>query len=70
MYNNFLIDMAVAKVNNPDWRLGQAAFNAFHRAYPALADKIRGTAADPFYADKMDDPRLQRFMAYVHKTIG
>jgi hypothetical protein len=32
-------------------RYGQALFNALHSADPELAEKIRGTKADPFFSD-------------------
>lgn len=33
---------------HPDWRWGQALFNALYTLDPVLANQIRGTAADPF----------------------
>lgn len=42
---------AALLTTHADWRPGQAAFNAFHRIDPAGADKIRGTAFDPFHVD-------------------
>ena len=45
----------------PDWRWGQALFNALHALDPVLANEIRGTAADPFN----DAIRCPEFMGAV-----
>lgn len=44
-----------------DWRLGQAYFNALFLIYPEVAELVRGTEADPFYVDRMNDPRMKEF---------
>lgn len=36
---------------NPEWRRGQAMFNALHELDPPTADRMRGTHWDPFYSD-------------------
>ena len=36
-------------LRNKDWREGQAFFNALHTIDPDTAEKIRGTAYDPYY---------------------
>lgn len=49
-------------------RYGQYYFNKLHEAYPELADKIRGTDADPFH----NDNKLPKFWKAIHdhfKTI-
>lgn len=46
---------------HPDWRRGQALFNALHKMHPDLANQIRGTSADPFH----DDSRVQEFARAV-----
>lgn len=48
-----------------DWRLGQAYFNALLMIYPEIAELVRGTDADPFYADSVKDPRFQKFYDVV-----
>jgi hypothetical protein len=48
---------------HPDWRRGQALFNALHGIDPVLADRIRGTAADPFHSDSRE--RVQAFAEAV-----
>jgi hypothetical protein len=45
----------------PDQRDGQIAFNALHDIAPDVAEKIRGTDADPFH----DDERLDAFWTAV-----
>lgn len=51
--------------NNSDERLGQAAFNALYRAWPEVAEEVRSSTADPFYAEKSDDPRYVKFLEKV-----
>ena len=46
--------------NNPE-RLGQAYFNALVLAWPEVAELVRDTSADPFYADDFKDPRMRAF---------
>jgi hypothetical protein len=41
----------------PEWRYGQALFNALHRMDPVLANKIRSGPSDPFH----DDGRIEAF---------
>lgn len=36
----------------PQWRAGQALFNALYLENEAMANKIRGTEYDCFYSDK------------------
>lgn len=52
----------------PDWRRGQALFNALHDMYPSLAERIRGTAADPFNNDSREC--VQAFAAAVMEGMG
>lgn len=52
---------AALLTTHPEWRPGQAAFNAFHRIDPAGADKIRSTAFDPFHVDD----RLPNFWQWL-----
>lgn len=51
--------------SHPDWRWGQALFNALHRIDPTLANKIRGTVADPFN----DNIRAPEFMEAVMRGV-
>lgn len=43
------------------YRLGQAYFNALCEIYPEVAELVRGTMADPFYADRVHDERMVLF---------
>ena len=42
---------------HPEWRRGQALFNALYELHPHAADRLRATPADPFY----DDQRIPAF---------
>lgn len=58
----FLASLPYVYESRPtSWRKGQAAFNYLCSAHPQLAERIRGTEADPFY----DDMRLPTFEAVV-----
>lgn len=48
---------------NPDWRVGQAWFNALHEIDPGLANQIRGSQDDPFYRDDRVTAFVQRIEA-------
>lgn len=50
---------------NKDWRIGQAYFNTLVEARPDLAEKVRGTNLDPFYADNAMDACFVRFIYFV-----
>lgn len=51
-------------------RLGQAYFNVLFKAEPEIADMVRGTEADPFYADDLNDPRVSKFFDAVFPYFG
>lgn len=58
-------------VQHPKWRVGQCAFNALLTCYPALAEKVRGTDADPFYVeDPMVDPRWWKFNEFLAENLA
>lgn len=52
-------------LNISDERLGQAYFNALAIAWPEVAETVRGTMGDPFYAESFADPRMQRFFDMI-----
>jgi hypothetical protein len=54
-------EAAELRRSNPDWRHGQALFNALRMMDPPLAEQIRGTPADPFN----DNIHCPEFMAAV-----
>lgn len=41
-----------ARWDYPEWRKGQALFNALYDLVPEFANMIRGTKVDPFHQDK------------------
>lgn len=52
---------------NPFWRYGQALFNTLVDVRLDLAEQVRGTDNDPFYArGGTNDPRLIRFGEFVN----
>ena len=54
----------------PEWRKGQAYFNYLYQLHPDVADEIRGTEYDPFYADHKKDPEkeINKFLEYISKN--
>jgi hypothetical protein len=56
-------------VNNKpkEWRIGQAYFNYLFQINPDLANKIRETQYDPFYADHTSnsEERISNFLKYI-----
>jgi len=46
---------------NPNWRLGQTAFNVLYEQRPDISEQIRATDIDPFY----NDSRLPKFFEKV-----
>jgi hypothetical protein len=49
---------------NPNWRFGQAFFNALHKIDPEFSEEIRGTKYDPFH----NDDKITTCMAYIRKN--
>lgn len=50
-------------------RLGQWAFNLLWEAYPDIANQIRGTDSDPFYADSKVPDFLRRLLDFVEMNV-
>lgn len=50
------------RTHYPEWRPGQAWFNALHRVRPHLADRVRGGNLDPFHNDK----RIRTLQAWLN----
>lgn len=46
-------------------RMGQAYFNALKSIYPEVAEIVRESDADPFYADDPKDPRMVKFFDVI-----
>jgi len=60
--------IAIGQKEKPrNWRYGQFLFNTLYDMYPEVANEIRGTDKDPFYADKATDERVQKFFKYLYK---
>ncbi len=64
----FWEDVHLAHKKNPDWRLGQTAFNqlAYHR--PELVEQVRATENDPFFAREMTNWRFLNFAEFLAKN--
>lgn len=56
--------------NTPNQRYGQAMFNRLMELYPEIADTVRGTMADPFYATSGNDDRVKRFWDTILPYFG
>ncbi len=54
---------------NPHWRYGQALFNTLLDVRPDLATEIRGTIADPFFAQEHQAMQLRAFGAFVNERL-
>ena len=61
--------LITARLLHPEWREGQAYFNLLAKDYPEIAEKIRGTEYDPYYADHMKNPqeRIDKFLNYIQE---
>lgn len=45
------------------WRYGQTLFNLALEVAPEVAEQVRATPNDPFYARNVNDPRIQAFLS-------
>lgn len=54
-----------AQKKYPEWRYGQALFNCLLDLDPEIAEILRGSIADPFYATAKDDARVTRFFKEI-----
>lgn len=53
-FSIFTTKFEQAKLENPEWREGQAYFNVLRQVNPKLANKIRATPYDPFHRETID----------------
>jgi hypothetical protein len=60
-----ILSLAHDNVCNRNIRYGQALFNATHKLYPKIANKICGTENDCFYNDDKVDRFLSAFMKEI-----
>lgn len=63
-FSDYLHRAMMVRFKNPEWRVGQTYFNTLYEMRQHLADEIRGTNLDPFYADE----QLPFFLAYVEAS--
>lgn len=69
-YDDFLEAVIIANTQYQSWRPGQTAFNVLRSMRPEMAEKIRGSAMDPFSADFMRNghDRIAVFLAHVREN--
>jgi hypothetical protein len=67
--NKFLELVETFRQQNPHWRYGQSLFNTLDLRYPSIADKVRGTDIDPYYASD-DSQVITKFFEYVSKELN
>lgn len=60
------LSLVIERPCPPDWRAGQYAFNTLRDLRPDLAERVRGTALDPFHRDDV----LPAFLRYVARHWG
>ena len=53
---------------NRHLRIGQAIFDRVHEYDSELADSVRGSDIDPFYASDYEDERVQGFLKAIGET--
>ena len=58
----------LSTLENPEYRWGQALFNSYHEIAPDLANQIRGTDKDPFYASGKKDESVFKFFEFLHEN--
>lgn len=68
-YDDYLEAVIIGAVQHKGWRLGQVAFNYLADMRPELAEKIRGSDIDPFYADHLPfgHEKIATFLAHVRE---
>lgn len=60
-----LFQEAEALARRSNWRIGQALFNHLDTVRPDIADILRGTPEDPFFASSTSDPRYVAAVAVI-----
>ena len=56
---------ALMQHNNPEYGVGQCYFNALEEINPEVANALRGTEADTFYASSLKDKRMENFLKFL-----
>lgn len=64
-FAELLKDAQIEQKFNSHLRIGQILFNNLYESNPELANSVRGTSADPFYASDINDKRVHKFMEEV-----
>jgi hypothetical protein len=59
---------AISRARNTGERYGQAMFNHLWEVRPDLSEKVRGTDKDPFYVDRLYDPRWDAFVEFIESN--
>ena len=60
-FDQYLLEVQVALATHKGWRQGQAFFNVLTQYKPALAERVRSSAKDPFY----QDDRIDKFLKFI-----
>lgn len=70
-FAEYMVEAMMVHAAHRNWRLGQSLFNVLAEQRPELAEKVRGTTSDPFYADHFDQTlrveRYANFLLFVEK---
>jgi len=61
-FATYLERVSETKKQNSTWRMGQTYFNVLCETRSDIAEKLRGTLADPFYSDE----RIGAFLSVVY----
>lgn len=64
-FYDYLNKVITNNILHPSWRIGQSYFNTLNMDRPDLANRVRGSLNDPFYAEFPTDPRISRFIDFI-----
>jgi hypothetical protein len=66
-YDDYLEAVVIGSVQYKNWRVGQTAFNVLAGMRPDIAEPVRGSTVDPFYADHLmhGHDKVAVFLAHV-----
>jgi hypothetical protein len=56
---------AQARARKTGERYGQAMFNHLYEVRPDLSEQVRGQDTDPFYVERLSQPRWDRFVTFL-----
>lgn len=62
--NDYLLMVDNEMAEHTELRYGQTLFNVLYNLQPDVANEIRGTRVDPFYAN--EDDAINDFFAYLY----